>query len=547
MYPTQHTLDTGENTMLRYTLTIGTFIVSLVTFASTPFAQLMPQKQYVTKQLYPVLTAQYKRKVTPKQKQNVTLQSPVLGAMLTAHLDGDGLPEIITSESETGIHVYSKTMDWSFSARVGRAIPTIGDLDGDDKVELLIASCDAEQGKRKCYLHVLSTSGKEVRRTEIPGEIRGAIILADLDGDKQNEVIFTTQNSKLVVLERDGDMRKGFPKDLGPTLPITESIYVPSPAVGELDGRASNGREIVAISNKGAIHVFHANGDSLPAFPHQLKEPVFASPSLGDFDGDGQGELVVATAKGKIFLFTPNAQIKEGFPQMVRGQVIATPTWADLNRDGKLDLFVGTQKGFVYGINTQGKHLPGWPRKVDGAVTASPVAADITTDAHKELVVVTQAGSVYVFQKWGITTIGYPVHSKQLVYATPAVTDLDNNGRADILFATHNKQLKIFEDLRLGDPKRFGGGVTFRGSAQQSGSLANVYKPAQLQPTSNATPTPKQTTPVENTKTGTDPTQQTPNTSLGCSTQTDHTPTPYSLLWLGFLLVGLLRPSRPRS
>lgn len=432
----------------------------------------------------PKPTKMYMFQTAPKKKKNWELKSPVLGGLLSVDLDRDGKPEVLAATSEKGLFVRGEKMEWVFKARMGRSIPAVADLDGDEKLEIVLASCTAESGKRTCSLHILSHDGKEKKKVEIPGEIRGTVVLQDLDGDKAKEIVFSTQNGFLVVLDRDGHMRKNFPKKLGKMLPITESIYVPSPTVGELDGRVGNGREILAVSTLGEVHAFHADGTSLPAFPIQLKEPVFASPTMGDFDGDGLGEMLIVTSKGKVHLFKPNAEEKEGFPFQVRGQVVATPAWADLNRDGKLDLFIGTQAGLVYGLTTQGKLLAGWPRKVHGAVTASLLTADITSDSKKELVVVTQAGSIYAFKKWGHTAIGYPVKTGEIVYATPTITDLDNDGRADILMPTHSNRVFVFEDLRQGDATRFQSGVSFRGGLRNTGSLNNVSRTSSLMPRS---------------------------------------------------------------
>jgi hypothetical protein len=476
-------------------------------------------------------TPTFLKSIAPLQKQTIKLQSPIQGAIITADLDGDSRPEIISSESQMGITVRSKTLNWTWKGIVGRAIPTIGDLDGDKTNEILVSHCQTEGTTKTCAIQVLKADGTPLQSFPIPGEVRGAIVLQDLDGDRKVEMILTTQNSKLVVLERDGTARKGFPKDLGDSLATTETIYAPSPAVGELDGRATNGREIVAISTGGQINVFHADGTSLPAFPIKLNEAVFASPTMGDFDGDGIGEFTVVTAKGSVRLYAPNGTIKKGFPYNVRGQVIASPLWMDLNRDGQLNLFVGTQAGFIFGLTHKGQLLPGWPRKVDGAVTGSPLAADITTNAKDELVVVTQTGAIYVFKKWGVSVAGYPVKTNQIVYATPAVADLDRNGRADILFAAHSKDLFIYEDKRLGDPQRFKGGVLFQGGASHAGSLPNVYKPANLTPQTEA---PKQTkeTPTNPTDPGN---PNVPPKANGCNT----IPTPQGS-WLSLLLLGCL-------
>jgi hypothetical protein len=92
------------------------------------------------------------------------------------------------------------------------------------------------------------------------------------------------------------------PVDISQIIPINSSaISYSSPAVAELDGDISNGKEIVVASSDSKVHAYHSNGSIL--WSHTLpnsncsatsnSNKIFSSPAIGNLYNDGIPYVVI--------------------------------------------------------------------------------------------------------------------------------------------------------------------------------------------------------------------------------------------------------------
>ncbi|HAA57938.1 MAG TPA: hypothetical protein DCE42_24450 [Myxococcales bacterium] len=430
--------------------------------------------------------------------QTISLNAPVQAGVMVADLDGDQKPEILLSTLHKGIRLIGEKMKWSVELNVGRAVPAIGDLDGDGKPEIVMPflSDRSTTQKRLSDLAIFDKSGGRQYTLQLPGEVGGAVVLQDINGDKKPEIIMATIEGKLLVIDTKGKAQPGFPKDIKNTLDVSEVTILPTPAVGELDGNVNNGPEIIVATTGGVLHAFHSDGSSLPQYPLTLDKAIMSSPVIGDINNDGEGEIIIVTASGILDVRKLDGTSHQGFPVQLKQPVTATPLVFDSNKDKKKEIFVATLGQFVFGVDAQGQQLPGWPRKVDAMVSASPLAGDVNGDATIDILVVTRAGSLYAFDKQGLHISGYPASAGGPVYATPSLADTKGNGKAEWIVARQDKSLAIVEDprpsiqsLRYSTPW-----AVFQGGNAHTGSLNNVTKPSNLIPTAPAQTIPTQPT-----------------------------------------------------
>src|SRR5262249_43141484 len=141
-----------------------------------------------------------------------------------------------------------------------------------------------------------------------------------------------------VHINRDATMLPAYPINLGAS---GES----SPKLVDLLGDGK--REIVLGDANGLLHAFRADGSELPGWPVKTnvvpwlgpqrhvgkghlaapafsgatpavsadwREPIGATPAVGDIDGDGKPEVVVLTWHGYCFAFKADGSVVNGFP-----------------------------------------------------------------------------------------------------------------------------------------------------------------------------------------------------------------------------------------
>jgi hypothetical protein len=160
------------------------------------------------------------------------------------------------------------------------------------------------------------------------------------------------------------------------TLPASwDENWFASPALVDLDGDGK--REIVAARHSvlyawradGTQLFFTAFGESAKTSPEHGGTRMWASPVVGDFDGDGSIEIAVgadadSTQGMNVAVYDATGTLRAGFPQHFGGKdEVRSITAADIDGNGVLDVIVNkTNAGpatAAYGLD--GKMLPGWP------------------------------------------------------------------------------------------------------------------------------------------------------------------------------------------
>ena len=175
-----------------------------------------------------------------------------------------------------------------------------------------------------------------------------------------------------------------------------------SPAVYDLDGDGS--REII-VGRHSVIYVWNSDGTLKWSAPVGLNETPsithgssrqYASPVVGDLDGDGKGEIAVAYSN-KVVIYDHNGMVQNGWPQSFPGSTseIRSIAAADLNGNGKKEILaVKTYSGPVTVVwNSSGSVLAGWPQVTNcpecsnfGGYNQNIGAADLDGDLIPEVI-----------------------------------------------------------------------------------------------------------------------------------------------------------------
>jgi len=316
--------------------------------------------------------------------------------------------------------------------------PTLGDVDGDDTLEIISATVD---GKVYCWEPVDQNNDSLADlKAGFPVDLGNSIsmipVISDFDSEKPGlEIYVGTDMFKLFLISQDGcliDSPRFDRRILG--MAITDSskinfivtgdiisgqhgirvwrtdsrISTPavpydkasSPVVGDLN--RDDILDVVVVIGDGGVYVWDKELSPLPGFPVEIGEKVESGPALGDIDGDGYLEIVVAS-DNKIFAYNYNGTIADNFPIIVDrinpiGCIESSPVLVDVDEDGVSEIVIGTGEGRLYAFNRDGNEIRGFPLSCAGAISSSAVMADLDGDSESELLVPCDDGFVYAWK-----------------------------------------------------------------------------------------------------------------------------------------------------
>lgn len=202
-----------------------------------------------------------------------------------ADLDGDGSKDFILGTWSDSLFAYNLNGERLSGFPVdlinnAASAPVVADIDANGTLEVL---CGQDAGK----LYAIASDGSVLWIHQVSSaSIRTAAAVCDFEGDGYLEVVYTSLDGTIDVLDYQGNSLTGWPQNLG------GSCYS-SPVFADLDG--DDVPEIVVGSNSGDLHAFHSDGTSLDLFPLELSGPIQGTPTVADLSQDGTLEIVVGT------------------------------------------------------------------------------------------------------------------------------------------------------------------------------------------------------------------------------------------------------------
>lgn len=252
--------------------------------------------------------------------------------------------------------------------------------------------------------------------------------VADLDGDGRAEVvaalssIFALDGETGVLLGRVGsghDMSEPAASSVGRTWPAV--------VIRDIDGDGE--LEIIAAHNRGTVSVYDRHGRFKPGWPRQPSERELRGLIVDDIDGDGRDEIIVSaavTSRINTWVYQPDGSLRPGWPQpgtstgSAWGVFNNNATTGDLDGDGVKEVIVPSDVTRVQAYHPDGSLMAAHPMfsgKTWGELSA-------WEDPEIEM------------RGWGSCKSGDPRKERyraNFAYGAGEVVDVDGDGRMEVV------------------------------------------------------------------------------------------------------------------
>ncbi|NJD57829.1 MAG: hypothetical protein C3F13_12955 [Anaerolineales bacterium] len=377
----------------------------------------------------------------------------------------------------------------------------VGDLDGDDRMEIVAGTRTANPPEGQCRVYAWQDDGSLLSGWPIAVDWNPyysnndckitSVVMADVDGNQQLEILASTTNNasgnpnagiypvNLYAWRVNGTLVNG----LWPSK-LTAAGFYGAIAAGDIndDGRA----DVITARDHHRLNAYNGYGYTLNGWPietylngnegdYQTDQRIVfgrSAPVLADLDGNRTSEFIVignVTGPGNIteaqntalLVLNSDGTRMSGWEMPALGTGILTqedlpqksPAIGDINADGLPEIIATTTDGWIRAYDLQKNVL--WEFNYTQGATlfaTEPVIGDVDGDIALEVVFGTHvpvAGTdwdgpvgLWSLEANGTVTSGFPLPIPTPgMDAAPTLADLDGDGNLDILAATITGQV----------------------------------------------------------------------------------------------------------
>jgi hypothetical protein len=384
-------------------------------------------------------------------------------------------PVTFASRHQIDVSAYTRRPD--LAAAAGPRGVAVADLDGDGRLDVLVAARDANVLSAYRNLSQPGVTQFASRQDLATGAGPFGVAIADLDGDGRLDVVTANYIGNNLSIFRNVSTVAGILFAARVDLAVGQKPR--ALALADLDGDGKI--DITSANEEGTVSVIRNRST-----PGILGSGTFdarvdlvagagpASVAAGDLDGDGRPELVIANSfnatGGNSFSVLRNLSRRgtldaNSFATRVNVGTGSQPlglALADLDADGKTDVLVVHSGNSTLGVyrntNSVGTVDFGWRTDFACGSTARLCAvADLDGDARPDVLVANEALSVVAM----LENIGAPgvvdfaPRVSHAVITSPfsvAVGDMDNDGRPDLLAAGLAGSVSLSRNVMRLDP-----------------------------------------------------------------------------------------------
>ncbi|MBI1290661.1 LruC domain-containing protein [bacterium] len=274
----------------------------------------------------------------------------VKSAPVIADLDGDGAGEVLALTSGGQLHVLHADGTpltgspvsvgepvWNDKNILSAGAPVLADVDGDGRPEIFVVSPTG-----------LEVHGLTASLGALPGwprtltsPIIGGVAASRVAGSNTFAIVGASLDGTLMSWDALGRVNPGFPVDLGAAVTVPIVCYRDEIADRDM---------IVATTTGGVVRLYGNNGAAEPGWPQVVEGEIFASPVIGDLDGDAIQDVLVVTMTGQVMAWRADGTLIDDFVYHVPGAVQSTPLLADLDGDSRTEVYLATATGDLVSV-----------------------------------------------------------------------------------------------------------------------------------------------------------------------------------------------------
>jgi hypothetical protein len=316
----------------------------------------------------------------------------------------------------------------------------VGDVNHDGSPEVVAAFPDGNVVLLNGSLGVFNGAWP---RSAGAGPVHASPTLADLNGDGKLEIITTSESGRVNVWYADGTNYPGWPQTSHPLASNFPPGFFSGVAVGDLFG--DGGKELVAGGWDHTLYAWNRNGAILPGFPINLFDTIWDTPALADMEHLGQMDIVIGSDSsggatepyppgGVYWAFRPSGG-RLPWTQTTDQVPWASPAIADLYNTHTNSIIGGSgnfypdPRGHAVEVwSDDGSHR--WTGGTGGRNFASPAVGYLqgSTGTEKDVVETSLDGAVYVWDAWG-NLLWSRNPGQGSLFGSPIIAPVDGSGR----------------------------------------------------------------------------------------------------------------------
>jgi hypothetical protein len=289
-------------------------------------------------------------------------------------------------------------------------------------------------------------------------EVRAGVVVGDLDGDHQLEIVAIDQDAIMYAWHRDGqEVRDG---DGNPAtdgvfyrFPDRQWWHYQMPAMCDIDNDGAD--EIIVGTQDSTLYVLNGDGSDVPGWPVALGDFAGGGVAVGDIDDDGDLEIVCTVKNtSNIRAYSHDGiQLWSKFAHMILF-FNPSPALGDLTGDGKLEVVYPASNGMLEVRRYNGTNLPGFPIPYSATsyTESSPILADVSGDGITDIIVGDETKLIQAFDNAGNLLDGFPLSSQAAFRGTPAAVDLDQDGDLELVAVSYDRTVYAWDFDQPYDP-----------------------------------------------------------------------------------------------
>ena len=397
------------------------------------------------------------------------------------------------------VNLYQVGFPYILSSQIYTS-PAVVDIDQDNNKDIIF-------GDFLGNLHVIDQFGnsKPGFPYDMHDQIFGSPAIADIDNDGDIEIVATSKNKRLCIINSDGSQQYEY---------NTGQMLLGTPAIGNID--SDSDLEIVfgGYSSSKKLYAINPDGTDVPGFPIELDEKMRAGAALADFNGNGLDDIVIGTDDENIYLIYDDGTIAPGFPYLGDSDFKSDPLILEYN--GQKIILIGSKNGTLYAINSigelifnietsddimsapsilsmdgsdpmiffgnddgeihaiypDGTYLDGFPIMFfGGSIVSSPIFSDLDSDLEPEVIFSNGDGNLFVINLDGTNYNNTPFTYMFPYLSSALIDDLDSDGDLEIFCGTADG-LNIFDIKESGSS--YGYWSTFKGNLKRDSFYSNM-------------------------------------------------------------------------